>query len=548
MKRTDKTLKVSNFRVGDIAVLYPLESDGSSRPLQHQILKCTITEIDSEYIKVRLRNKQVNRNYFDEFHHWAVEHDLLDVGFNAMDQSLFNFLKSDPEKKNILLGLKKPEFSHIQPIRAEGLNEEQCERLTTAMSAKDYFLLQGPPGTGKTSKMLKEMVRYLMDNTKEDIVLLAFTNRAVDEICATLIDIPDNSFFIRLGTEENTRHVDNLLSKLVQGRSIREIEELTIKTRIFVSTVSYFNIHQELLQLKNFSTAIIDEASQLLEPHLVGLLAKVKRFILIGDEKQLPAVVTQKEKDTIVEDDDLISVGIEDLRMSLFERLLKRCQNKGWSDAFGMLSSQGRMHVEVAEFSNQKFYLNRLEPLFDWQRSGEQRFSHNSGDRLEQMIARSRVLFIPSQRERGTKVHKQEAACVKRILNIIARVYGPDFNNETVGVITPYRAQIGEISSNLPETLSELVTVDTVERFQGSEREIIIISFAVNHPRQLQNLQALTFDGVVDRKLNVALTRAKKHLILLGRPDILNRRTHFEQLIECIKTRGGYVIEELDRA
>ena len=221
-KRTDKTLKVSNFRVGDFAVLYPLESDGRSRPLQHQILKCTIKEIDSEYIRVSLRNKQVNRNYFDQFPHWAVEHDLLDVGFNAMDQSLFDFLKSDPKKKKILLGLTEPEFSHIPPIRAEGLNEEQNKRLTSAMSAKDYFLLQGPPGTGKTSKMLKEMVRYLMDNTKEDIVLLAFTNRAVDEICDALIDIPDNSFFVRLGTEENTRHVENLLSKLVQGRDIND--------------------------------------------------------------------------------------------------------------------------------------------------------------------------------------------------------------------------------------------------------------------------------------------------------------------------------------
>jgi DNA replication ATP-dependent helicase Dna2 len=409
------------------------------------------------------------------------------------------------------------------------------------MSAKDYFLLQGPPGTGKTSKMLKEMVRHLIDNTKEDIMLLAFTNRAVDEICDALSNIQDGFFFIRLGNEETTRHVENLLFKLARGRSIQEMKELISGTRIFVSTVSSINIHQELLQLKNFSTMIIDEASQLLEPHLVGLLTNVKRFILIGDEKQLPAVVVQKEKDTIVDDVDLKSVGIVDLRTSLFERLVKRSQENGWNDAFGMLSAQGRMHVDIAEFPNQRFYSDRLKPLLDWQRNDEQRFSHTSSNPIEQMLAQSRVLFIPSQQERGTKVHRQEAARVNKILNTIARVYGSDLNKETVGVITPYRAQIGEISSRLPENLRKLVTVDTVERFQGSEREIIIISFAVNHPRQLQNLQALTLDGAVDRKLNVALTRAKKHLIILGRPDILGRREHFRQLIEFIKQRNGYL-------
>jgi DNA replication ATP-dependent helicase Dna2 len=509
IKRTDRTLKVSNFRVGDIIVLYPLESDGISRPLQHQILNGKIKEIDSEYIKLRFRNKQVNRTYFDKFRHWAIEHDLRDDSFNVMNQSLFNFLKSDPERKNLLLGLKKPEFSHIPPIRAEGLNEEQCKHLTSAMSAKDYFLLH--------------------------------TNRAVDEICDALSNIQDGFFFIRLGNEETTRHVENLLFKLARGRSIQEMKELISGTRIFVSTVSSINIHQELLQLKNFSTMIIDEASQLLEPHLVGLLTNVKRFILIGDEKQLPAVVVQKEKDTIVDDVDLKSVGIVDLRTSLFERLVKRSQENGWNDAFGMLSAQGRMHVDIAEFPNQRFYSDRLKPLLDWQRNDEQRFSHTSSNPIEQMLAQSRVLFIPSQQERGTKVHRQEAARVNKILNTIARVYGSDLNKETVGVITPYRAQIGEISSRLPENLRKLVTVDTVERFQGSEREIIIISFAVNHPRQLQNLQALTLDGAVDRKLNVALTRAKKHLIILGRPDILGRREHFRQLIEFIKQRNGYL-------
>ena len=179
--------------------------------------------------------------------------------------------------------------------------------------------------------------------------------------------------------------------------------------------------------------------------------------------------------------------------------------------------------------------------MLGWQKNDEQRFSHTSRNRIEQMLAQSRILFIPLQQEQGTKVHKQEAARVNKILNTIARVYGSDFNKETVGVITPYRAQIGEISSKLPENLRKLVTVDTVERFQGSEREIIIISFAVNHPKQLQNLQALTLDREVDRKLNVALTRAKAYLIILGRPDILGRREHFRQLIEFIKQRKGYL-------
>ncbi|MEA3255546.1 MAG: AAA domain-containing protein [Candidatus Altiarchaeota archaeon] len=545
-KRSDKTLKVTNFRVGDIAVLYPIESDGSSKPLKHQILRGVIKEIDNDHVRLSLRDKQLNQAYFNQTGYWAIEHDFLEGSFNTLYQSLFDFLKAGSEKKDILLGLRKPEFTHIPLIKAEGLSEEQCRCLTSAVSARDYFLLQGPPGTGKTSVMLREMVRYLMDNTGEDVVLLAFTNRSVDEICDALKSIHDDIFFIRLGGKENTKHRENLLSVLIRDKSIPEVKELIVKTRIFVSTVSSFLSNRELMQLKKFSTAIVDEASQLLEPHLAGLLSKVERFILIGDEKQLPAVVTQKGRDTVVVDEDLRSAGIEDLRTSFFERLLKCCQKKGWSDAYEMLSCQGRMHRDVAKFPNQMFYLNKLKPLYGWQENTEQKFSSDSGDPIERMLAKSRILFIPSQRERQTKVHTQEANRVNLILHSIARVYGPDFSNETVGVITPYRAQIAEISSKLPQNLCELVTVDTVERFQGSEREIIIISFAVNYPQQLQRLQALTPDGVVDRKLNVALTRAKKHLILLGYPDILAHKTHFRQLIEFIKTKNGYVSEEIE--
>ena len=117
----------------------------------------------------------------------------------------------------------------------------------------------------------------------------------------------------------------------------------------------------------------------------------------------------------------------------------------------------------------------------------------------------------------------------------IATVFGDDFNpNETVGVITPFRAQIANIRNHLDNKLQD-ITIDTVERFQGSERKIIIVSFAVKSTTQLGAIQSLNDEGV-DRKLNVAITRAKDHLILIGSEDVLIR-TKFKKLIDFIKRK-----------
>ena len=117
-------------------------------------------------------------------------------------------------------------------------------------------------------------------------------------------------------------------------------------------------------------------------------------------------------------------------------------------------------------------------------------------------------------------------------------LFEADFDTETLGVITPYRAQIAEIRSRLLEKsprLYNLVTVDTVERYQGSQRRIIIISMAVNNAYQLKNLHVLNDDGTVDKKLNVAITRAREHLVIVGCSEILSQSPIYNALLQFLE-------------
>ena len=148
-----------------------------------------------------------------------------------------------------------------------------------------------------------------------------------------------------------------------------------------------------------------------------------------------------------------------------------------------------------------------------------------------------RLIYLPSEREHRPKVHYGEAECVAELITFLSGTYGENFTSQTVGVITPFRAQIAEIVRRIPQELRSKVTIDTVERFQGSEREIIILSCAVNHTTQLQSIQSLVLINgeLVDRKLNVALTRARRQFILLGCEEILSESALYRALIEHIR-------------
>lgn len=538
LKRGLLSDKMSNLREGDITILYPFVEGDEQAAIKHQILKGNIKRITDREVVVALRSKTMDTAYFKKHTFWALERDLMEKGFDDMYKSLACFLQSPKPKRDLLLGLRAPEFGKLNYAVAGNLSDEQRKLMERALSAKDYFLLQGPPGTGKTSYMLRNMVQSLYDSTEENIMVMAFTNSAVEEICRHLdkAGLPH----IRLSRSGSAA---NCFNKMAEQKTVIELNEELEKTRIFICTQASFGGFNHIAKLKKFDTVIIDEASQLLEPHLVGILPLFGRFILIGDEKQLPAVVTQANKYTVVEDPELTKIHLKSLKNSLFSRLLTTCQVNGWDNAYGMLTRQGRMHHDICAYVSQEYYENRLQPYPGEQFSEQTSFSAASGNKYERALAKSRLIFVPAAREPKAKVSETEARIVAGFIKTVHKVYGENFSRESVGVVTPYRSQIATIkrSGSVEEAVMQQVDVDTVERFQGSERDVIIISLAVNHSKQMQFLESLTDDGKVDRKLNVALTRAKKQVVVVGCESVLRASSSYRNLLEYITETGGYV-------
>lgn len=536
-KKSEYTAKLSNFRIGDIAVLYP-HHHNARNILKHQIFKCSIIEIDDQEVVVRMRSPQYNQSIFRETEFWNLEQDVLSSSFNHMYRNLFSFLASDQDKKRILLGLERPR-SYDQAIDIdvdENLTSEQKSIVYKAFEAKDYFLIWGPPGTGKTSVVLKNIVQAIEKYTDQKILLLAYTNRAVDEICESLERAGLKDDFIRIGSRysvgENFK--ENLLDEKIKDLSSRSgIVKILEKNRIFVSTVSSIIGKKELFNIINIDTVIIDEASQILEPMLIGLLTQFERFIMIGDHKQLPAVVTQNPKLTIIEDQHLVDAGFVDMRVSLFERLYMQCKDKGWDNAWSILTQQGRMHETIMAPVNEYFYEGKLKYIPTLKRLTASRSLLSSND-IEKDFVENRLIFINSSVDLdfNWKTNSYEAQVVGQIINVLSDIYGlnkTEMTQNSIGVITPYRAQIALIKSII--THQNLITVDTVERYQGGARDIIILSLCTNKLSQLASLVSLSTEGI-DRKLNVALTRAKEQLIIIGNEEILRRNETYAKLID----------------
>lgn len=542
LRKTKFTSKLANFRKGDIAVLYP--STGYKNDILHQqLFKCTVLEIEEKEVTVRLRSVQRNMQVFRMYDYWHLEEDSLDSSFRHMYQNLFEWAGADVDKRDLLLGMRRPTVGKqdINWPMDEKLTAEQKSVILRILQTQEYFLLWGPPGTGKTSLVLKNLVRLIHLYTSENILLLSYTNRAVDEICEAVTDAGFGEDFIRIGSRYSAMEYfhNNLLDQKAKTcKNRKEIRQMLDKARIFVGTVSSILGKRELFNFKKFDTVIIDEASQILEPMLVGFLTNFKKFILIGDHKQLPAVVRQKYDDCHFHSKRLIDQGFVNKANSLFERMYLQCLKNNWNSAFGILTQQGRMHEQLMFFPNQKFYEGQLKTIPGVNRL-RQNFRYSTAVNENEALVKKRLIFIPTipDHTANWKTNSYEAAKVIMLLHKIRDLYSEnkiDFTPECVGVITPFRAQIALIRSMTSELFKD-ISVDTVERYQGGARDIIILSMVANSLQLGAVTTSVSAEGI-DRKLNVALTRAREQIIIIGNEEILRKNRDYNELLDlCYK-------------
>ena len=403
------------------------------------------------------------------------------------------------------------------------------------------------------------LVQEFHDHDGENILLASYTNRAVDEICEALESLAQKPAYIRIGSEQSCapQHRPHLLKNVIAHCSNREQIKTTMQQcRIVVGTVASLTGRKELFALKRFDVAIIDEATQILESQLAGLLAAttphgetaIKKFILIGDTKQLPAVVAQNPATTKVKSKRLNAIGITDHATSLFERLYNHYHKHPVEGITATLYRQGRMHPAINCFANKYFYDGILEPIPLPHQQEELEYPvYEKSDSRQSLIATKRAAFIETAEEAensNPKISRREAGEIALFVQAYYKVRTanglPCNPSREMGVIVPFRSQIAMVTKeiaklNIPD--SKDIVIDTVERFQGSQREIILFGTTINNPSQIDILSAPVPDAQgkpIDRKLNVAITRARRQMFIFGNRQVLAQSPLYKALIEEI--------------
>lgn len=580
----DKSLAdTTNFRTGDIVILYPYNEGNAPDACAQMVIRAAIADIREDSLVLRLRNSQTDRRVFAQGERclWAVEHDLYESSTGGLYSGMHSFLSASQRRRDLILSQRQPDVDPTLEIRGSYGNFDTLVR--RAKQARDLFLIIGPPGTGKTSYGLVNLLTEEMLEEDTSILLLSYTNRAVDEICSKLLQLQrqDPKYdFLRIGSDLSCapEYRDHLLSNRTANSGGNETMRLLLSIRIFCGTTAALSANMSLFSIKRFELAIVDEASQILEPHLIGLLSAqhggeeaIGRVVLVGDHKQLPAVVQQTPDESEVTDPLLLGIGLSDCRRSLFERLLQQCRKADGSydeRYVYMLTRQGRMHRDIASFPSKAFYEGRLDVVpLQHQLLPSRKIETDNG--IRRLLTAHRIAFVATRkpqammtREGGNvgmsafsvKTNPVEARMIAATVYEIYRMVGDDFDTvQTVGVIVPYRNQISTVRNAIDHygiTKLHDITIDTVERYQGSQRDYILYGFTIQQPYQLNFLTSNVFEEngeIIDRKLNVAMTRARLGLVIFGNEPLLRENVTFSRLMDFVLDEGGWVdVDEAD--
>jgi DNA replication ATP-dependent helicase Dna2 len=500
---------VSKIREGDIV----LASDG--HPVRGTAEMARVVELDEEIV-VRT-DEPVELRRLDVY--------PSEMGVDGMLTALHDaVLAGDPSQKDVLFGRREPEFRAVDEEFIDN-NAAQNRAVRRAVGADDCALIHGPPGTGKTYTIART-IRALVDRG-ERVLLSAFTNRAVDNALEALRE-QGFTDFVRVGTEHGVREDMQGYRLETRGTPERRARELREAPMVAATTAS---CGSRVLREADFDVALVDEAGQLTEPATLAALALADRFVLVGDHQQLPPVVQAADTEDSASTATARSDGghadlqqptapsrggepVADLSRSLFERLIDE-----YPDASVLLDTQYRMAQLIQAFSSQEFYDGALRPA-----SGAVATQHVSdlptvdADALPETLQR-RVAFVDPDGKAHRNTNPAEVAAVA---DLVEEFTAAGVAREDIGVIAPFRAQAAAIRRATD------VAVDTVDRFQGSAKEVVIISFVATG-----NLDSPIFED--HRRVNVALTRAKKALVLVGNENALASDERYARMVEWAK-------------
>lgn len=484
--------------------------------------------------------------YFDE-----TSYRLM---FEALKQVIGAKNNRLAELRDIFHG-KQPTSSYsFQPIRFPWLNQTQEETVNKVLHAKDVAIVHGPPGTGKTTTLVEAIYETL--HRESQVLVCAQSNMAVDWISEKLTDRGVNVLRIgnpsrvndkmlsftyerrfeshpdypqlwslrkairelysqnRKGANRESMHQKiNALKDRATELEIRINETLFSEARVIACTlVSSAN---RLLTGKKFGTLFIDEAAQALEAACWIPIRKADRVVLAGDHFQLPPTVKSPQA----------------LREGLGNTLMQAIANNQ-PDAVSLLKLQYRMNDEIMRFPSEWFYGGMLQSAPEVKYRSILDFDTPiTWVNTEEMDCNEEFIG-----ESYGRINKPEAELtISQLKEYITKIGRERFLGERidVGVISPYKAQVQYLRQLIKKDAffkpyRQLITVNTVDGFQGQERDVILISLVrANEKGEIGFLGDL-------RRMNVAITRARMKLIILGNAATLTRHSFYKKLYEYI--------------
>ena len=470
---------VSKLREGDVALV----SDGD--PIGGHAELGRIVELGDEVVvetdePVELRRLDV---YPSEI--------SVDRSLTALHDAV---LKGDPDRKDVIFGRREPSFRDAADRPADAPetyidnNEAQNEAVSLAVDAEDCALIHGPPGTGKTYTIARTIRALVAEGNR--VLLSAFTNRAVDNALEALRDQGFGEV-LRVGTETGVREDMQDVRLVQRGDPNAKAAELRDAPVVAATTAA---CGSRVMRECEFDVALVDEASQLTEPGTHAAINLADRFVLVGDHEQLPPVVRAEN----------------DLKTSLFQRLIE-----AYPDASVMLDRQYRMSQRIQAFASAEFYDGALRPATPEVAGQTLADLGVDPDALAPDLTGG-VGFVDPDGERDGNRNAREA---ERVAAIVDAYVAAGVDPDDVGVIAPFRAQVAEIGRRTD------ATVDTVDRFQGSSKEVIVVSLVATG-----DLDGPIFED--HRRMNVALTRAKKQLTLVGDADALGTDPFYARMLD----------------